>query len=47
MASIAQVDGVEPRARRGREQVQEVVCPVFGCGLSMGMDYRSNYMTVE
>lgn len=37
--SIAQVDAVEPWARSGREQLQEVICPVFGCSLSV--NYRS------
>lgn len=37
--SIAQVDAVEPWPRSGREPFQEVICPVFGCGLSMS--YRS------
>lgn len=42
--AIAQVDAVEPWARGGQEQLQEVVCPVFGCGLDMSyrwLDGRS------
>lgn len=40
MTSIAQVDAVEPWARSGREQFQEVICPVFGCSLSMNYGSR-------
>jgi hypothetical protein len=31
-SAIAQVDCIESRCRTGREQLQKVIRPVFGCG---------------